>query len=140
MSLVRLIYCSTHSDSFKSTQSIDDILSTARTNNKTHYLTGILCFNRNYFLQCIEGRNTDVNDLYHSIANDKRHHTLLLLDYSEIQERTFSSWEMGYVPETKITDPINIRYSVDPRFNPYEMTGGAAYLMLKELHDTVPLL
>jgi hypothetical protein len=54
MFLVRLIYASTVADTFKPTD-IECILTTARKKNKQHGLTGMLCFNSRYFLQCLEG-------------------------------------------------------------------------------------
>ena len=54
MILVRLIYTSTVTEDFVPAE-IDHILKTARANNKNRNVTGLLCFNNTFFLQCLEG-------------------------------------------------------------------------------------
>jgi hypothetical protein len=136
MYLTRLIYTSTTSSSFKSND-VENILSEARVHNKKSNVTGMLCFNSNYFLQCLEGCRNEVNMTYHKILNDKRHTNIVMLDYKEIDAREFDSWSMGYLPDSKLTKPINIKYSCSTAFNPYEMSGKSAHLMLLDLKDTI---
>lgn len=62
MFLVRLVYASQISDHF-SADDIESILKKARKNNKKLNVTGLLCFNRKYFLQCLEGSRTNVNTI-----------------------------------------------------------------------------
>lgn len=137
MFLTRLVYTSTVSDMFKS-EDIEEILSIARANNSKCNVTGMLCFNRKYFLQCLEGSRTNVNITYRKILNDKRHANIVMLDYKEISAREFSSWSMGYMPESSLTQSTNIKYSGDPNFSPYEMSGESAHLMMLALKDAVP--
>lgn len=54
MFLTRLIYTSSVSEQF-SPDDISTILDAARNNNQKFNVTGMLCFNRKYFLQCLEG-------------------------------------------------------------------------------------
>ncbi|MEK0272692.1 BLUF domain-containing protein, partial [Vibrio vulnificus] len=61
-------------------------------------ITGILFFNSQHFLQCLEGERNTVNQVYRSIINDSRHHNVVILDYSEIDSRDFHDWTMGYIP------------------------------------------
>ena len=69
MFLTRLVYTSKISDVFESSD-IENILVTARRENERNNITGMLCFNRKYFLQCLEGSREDVNQTYHRILND----------------------------------------------------------------------
>ena len=139
MFLVRLIYASRKDEKFNQTD-IEDILSVARTENAKDGVTGLLCFNRKYFLQCLEGSRSKVNATYRKILNDPRHSDIVLLSYDEISVREFDNWHMGYIPETALTDEVNLRYSGNKNFTPFEMTGESCHQMMRELVDTVPLV
>lgn len=139
MFLTRLVYTSTIEDNF-SPQDIEAIIEIARKNNKKHNVTGMLCFNRKYFLQCLEGSRTQVNKIYHNILNDPRHSNIIMLDYKEISTREFCEWSMGYVPESSLTAPINLKFSGTPEFDPYKMSGESAFQMLLALRESVPSL
>lgn len=132
MFLTRLVYASTISENFNC-DDIETILSAARKHNKKNNVTGMLCFNRKYFLQCLEGSRTNVNQTYHKILNDSRHSHIVLLDYKEITRREFGAWSMGYMPESSLTAPMNLKYSGKSEFIPYEMSGESAHQMMLEL-------
>lgn len=138
MYLVRLVYVSSLSQGFEP-DDVMAILESARKHNKRNNVTGLLCFNRKLFLQCLEGSRTKVNETYHRILNDPRHERIIMLDYQEIIEREFDNWSMGFVPENKLTNPINIRYSGNDIFDPYEMGGESAHRMMLALKDSIPL-
>ncbi|BFM17453.1 BLUF domain-containing protein [Maricurvus nonylphenolicus] len=137
MFLTRLVYTSSVTDNF-SPNDIENILEIARKNNQANNVTGMLCFNRKFFLQCLEGSRSKVNETYHSILNDNRHQRIIMLDYKEISARNFSEWSMGYMPESSLTSPVNIKFSGTPEFNPYEMSGESAHLMMLALKETIP--
>ena len=139
MFLVRLVYASSKAKEFD-LDDVSQIIDSARENNKKCSVTGLLCFNRKYFLQCLEGSRSQVNRIYHRILNDERHDRIVLLDYKEIIEREFNDWWMGYMPESSLTAPLNMKYSGTPEFNPYEMLGESAHQMMLELRDTLPVL
>ncbi|MDC8830607.1 BLUF domain-containing protein [Alteromonas gilva] len=137
MFLTRLIYTSTIAPSF-SADSIEEILVTARRNNSRNNVTGMLCFNRKYFLQCLEGSRTAVNNTYHNILNDPRHSHIIMLDYKEIVTREYAEWSMGYMPESGFTAGLNLKFSGTPGFNPYEMLGESAQQMMLAMKEIVP--
>ncbi|NOH61660.1 BLUF domain-containing protein [Vibrio sp. RE88] len=139
MFLVRLVYTSTITKGITESD-IQNILDVARKNNSLVDVTGLLLFNRNYFLQCLEGSRAQVNKIYHQILNDPRHENILLLDYSEITEREFSDWSMGYIPEVNSTMPINLKYSACSKFEPYNMSGPSAHKLLLSLRDVVTIV
>ena len=138
MYLVRMVYASRVTEGFNENE-IESILTSARKNNTKSSVTGILCFNHNYFLQCLEGSRRKVNATYHSILNDPRHNEIILLDYKEIVEREFSEWNMGYMPESSLTKPITMRFSGSPDFNPFDMSGESAHQLMITLSKTVPV-
>ncbi|GFD87805.1 hypothetical protein KUL152_00310 [Tenacibaculum sp. KUL152] len=131
MFLVRLIYASTVGESFKPSD-IESILRSARKNNRQHGITGMLCFNSRYFLQCLEGSRSAVNDCFSLIQTDTRHKSLMLLSYGEISQRTFSSWEMAYVSEQAMTKRSVLQFSTKDAFDPYSMLGDSALSLLAD--------
>ena len=139
MFLVRLVYASSKSDHWPES-SIEEILAAAKTNNPKHSVTGLLCFNSEYFLQCLEGSRTAVNRIYHQILNDTRHENVVLLKYEEIAFRDFDKWSMGYVPESSLTSEVLLKYSGSMGFDPYKMSGDNAHHLLLHLSSTVPII
>lgn len=137
MHLTRLIYTSTMCEGVN-VSNIEEIIDTARENNQPLNITGLLCFNRNYFLQCLEGSRADVNAVYQKILKDNRHTNVEMLDYIEIQDREFGDWSMGYVPSSDITTSLNLKHSGTSEFNPYTMTGDAAYSLMRDLKSSLP--
>jgi len=136
MSLTRLIYVSQPTENFTPT-SLEAILQVARVRNSEKGLTGMLCFNNKYFLQCLEGSRNNVNALYEKILLDDRHFNAVILDYSEINVRDFNDWSMGYIPTSSLTAPLNLTFSNSQDFMPYEMSGRSVYMMLLALRDSL---
>jgi hypothetical protein len=90
------VYLSQLSDQFNQERDIDDILVNSRKNNQSRQITGMLLLKGRYFLQLLEGEETDVKKTFGSICSDFRHHNinLLLRQYSD--ERLFNDWSMGF--------------------------------------------
>ncbi|WP_197464625.1 hypothetical protein [Marinomonas aquimarina] len=44
---------------------------------------------------------------------------------------------VGYVPESKVTTPIILKYSTDTKFNPYTMSSQSQLAMMLELREHV---
>ncbi|NVD06897.1 BLUF domain-containing protein [Vibrio sp. JPW-9-11-11] len=137
MFLTRLVYASTIEQGFD-LSTVEEIIGSAREHNQALDVTGMLCFDRNFFLQCLEGSRTNVNLIYQRILSDKRHTKIVMLDYREINSRDFSQWSMGYSPSSSLTAPLYLRYSGSKAFNPYLMSGESAYQLLLELKHSLP--
>ncbi len=129
MFLVSLIYTS------EMTGSMDfmDILEVSRARNERDGITGVLLFCNNNVVQCLEGSREAVNKTYARIVQDKRHQNPLLVDYRILSTRLFSEWSMGYVPESSITQPTLLKYSVSQDFEPRLLSGESCLRMLAEL-------
>lgn len=132
MYLMRLIYVSNFSDELTEKE-VASIIESCRKNNPAVNITGVLCYNNNYFLQCIEGSRLEVNRLYQRILKDPRHHDPTILQYQHINQRDFGQWAMGYIPPAKISGEIIAKYSGEKVFKPYSMEGESCHLLLKEL-------
>lgn len=131
MSMVKLIYVSKAKNI--SLNKAREILESSRENNQKNSLTGILHFNDKYFLQCLEGSRENVNRTYQKILGDDRHSQPVLLSYDVIIERSFPNWSMGYVSSKDIKNDISFKYSNSKEFNPYDISGESADLLLKAL-------
>ena len=96
----RLIYSSIASD--KVTFSIiGDLLTQAVRKNKENSITGMMVYDGHHFIQCIEGDETVIDDLYQKIKEDSRHHSLHINGEEADENRLFSSWNMGYMNNEK---------------------------------------
>lgn len=135
MQLTRLIYCSKLCP--LSTGTIEKILESSRRYNTANAITGMLLFNGNFFLQCLEGGRAAVNETYGRILRDERHIESVLLSYETIERRAFSDWAMGYVAWSKDLRPIIRAYSITDEFNPYQLSGSSALGLLQELSTKV---
>lgn len=139
MDLVQLIYTSTVSDQFKESD-LSVILNSAKQRNNAESVTGILCFDGNFFMQCLEGGRQQVNTVYANILADERHQGAELLTYGPIDKRSYSQWEMGLVPQEALTHSLNLLYTASGQFAPYEMSGASAEQFLRAMRTAIPLL
>jgi hypothetical protein len=117
-----------------------DILEVSRARNQKDGITGVLLFCNNNAVQCLEGSREAVNRTYARIARDKRHQNLLLIDYRVISARLFPGWSMGYMPESSVTQPILLKYSVSQDFEPRLLSGESCLGMLAELAGKVRMV
>jgi hypothetical protein len=75
---------------------LKSILDAARKNNSEMEVCGMLCYDKLYFLQALEGEREVVNELYLDIAEDPRHDQVTIISYQEVDKPSFSQWQMGY--------------------------------------------
>jgi len=74
--------------------SVLDILETSRSNNLALEVSGVLLTTRSHYLQVLEGRYEDVNQLFMHIVRDERHTDIELIDFNIIDARLFRDWGM----------------------------------------------
>lgn len=75
-----------------------ELLTTSRERNHREDITGLLLYSNGRFIQCIEGPEAALRNLYGDIKVDSRHKNVTLLVDEPIGGRDFGSWTMGYVP------------------------------------------
>lgn len=136
MSLHRLIYVSSMMGNCSQVE-IEQIMDSARRHNLPAHITGFLCFANGFFLQILEGSRSAVSETFCRIAQDPRHHNIMILDCSPIAERQFADWAMGYAGETKANRFLFCQFSEHDSFAPYELTRENAYHLLLNLADTL---
>jgi hypothetical protein len=98
----------------QSTERLNDILITARTNNRRDSITGLLVAGGNRYMQVFEGPADAVKRLYTAIRRDPRHLCVTTLINRPVAERTFPRWSMASHREPALgqfdTFPQTLRY------------------------------
>lgn len=95
MALLELIYTS-RSTAKPGTSHVQDILASAEKNNVASFITGLLLFDGERYIQVLEGEAENVEKIYDIIFNDDRHDTIELLHNGPILGRSFEGWRMAY--------------------------------------------
>ena len=127
--LTRLIYIS-RAVGPQTTTVTTQILETARSYNKAHNLTGVLCQGKGLYVQVLEGERSVVNGLYKRIVADNRHDHTEIVHFGEIESRQFKEWSMALV-HLSIDDPmVTMKH---PEFDPYSANSTAIMGLITEL-------
>lgn len=131
MKLVRLLYYSRASRQM-SLSDLKDILGTARDNNNSIDVCGMLCYDQLYFLQALEGDREVVNELYLDIADDPRHGDVVIISYEEVSKQVFPHWQMGYAGSSAQFTQL-IKELGQKTFSPVDMTAKQAFDFLDKM-------
>jgi hypothetical protein len=115
------------------TIALQRIMEVSHTKNAARKITGVLCFDPFFFLQCLEGPQEAVNGLYNDIVRDRRHKHVTLLGYATIDEREFGPWSMAFVHTSTIEKQILEKYTDGARFDPFVLSSGQAHDFLVEV-------
>ena len=137
--LVRLMYASRAAPSLGA-DGVGAVLRQSTTNNPRIGVTGVLCFSGEIFLQVLEGGRTQVSALYNRIAQDPRHHEVVLLSYEEIDERSFAGWAMGQVNMARLNPAVLLKYSEAAVLDPYAVSGKVSMALFNELVATAAVV
>lgn len=93
--LIQLVYVSSLTFATRLQTSIfDEVEGHALAYNEKNGITGTLCYGNGHFLQCIEGKKSDVVALKQRIFSDKRHKGISVLLLQPIDQRSFLDWRM----------------------------------------------
>ena len=132
MYMVRLIYVSRMTEDCDMS-ALQEILKLSRKNNKAKDITGVLCYDPSFFLQCLEGPRTAVNILYSEIQNDKRHTDVTLLEYADVEEREFADWSMAFLKSSELDKEIVQKYTIGKKFDTFKLNCNQARTFLLEI-------
>lgn len=119
-----------------SANDFNEILQQANENNAANGITGMLVFNKDYFLQTIEGPRAQINRLLYSLIADTRHHDLQVIETREIKHRDWAKWSMNYASPTETNAAIYLKYSTTVDFNPYLLSAEAASNLMRDLSQS----
>ncbi|MFZ5724358.1 MAG: BLUF domain-containing protein [Pseudomonadota bacterium] len=115
--MLSLCYLSSAAVPF-SPEALDALLARSRANNTRDGITGMLLYRDGDFLQVLEGPADAVRTTYRRISADPRHSRVLLIDESEIEQRAFGDWSMGFRRLAKNERPAGFVDFFDRRFDP----------------------
>jgi len=118
-----------------SAKDFHEILQQAQINNAANGITGMLTFNKDYFLQTVEGPRAQINRLLYSLIADQRHYDLQIIDTRELTHRSWAQWSMNYASPTEKNAAIYLKYSTTVDFNPYLLSAASAHDLMNALSD-----
>lgn len=96
-----IVYVSQAKKAF-TTAELAALLEKSRKNNTRDGVTGLLIYRynddykRGNFLQVLEGESAQLDAVWARISDDKRHHTIIVLNEGDIEKRMFAGWSMGF--------------------------------------------
>ncbi|PLP60794.1 hypothetical protein CYK37_00290 [Mesorhizobium loti] len=91
--LIRLTYVSTLHPEISLTD-LDALVAKAAVFNQDRDITGVLAVDHNRVCQILEGPRRQVEQLFGSIRNDPRHHTVTEIETRTIEASSFENWGM----------------------------------------------
>jgi Sensors of blue-light using FAD len=117
--MIRLTYVSTCAEKL-TLADVRSICDQASAYNVEHGISGMLFWSSEFFMQTLEGDRDHVSKCFLRIAQDKRHHTVVLIAVNTIHRRWFQEWGMGF---TKLLATHRVALSSNElsanSFNPY---------------------
>lgn len=78
---------------------VDRIVVNAQHKNAEWGITGFLCLRDGMFLQCLEGEESAVRELFNTIRQDSRHDIVAVADLGHSPERSFPAWKMRFLED-----------------------------------------
>jgi len=99
--MLQVVYASAATISFTE-KDLMKLLELARARNTAAGISGMLLYHNKSFLQVLEGPREQVDALFTKIEKDPRHKNCLVLLRTEIQEKEFKNWSMGFVDTSKL--------------------------------------
>ncbi len=115
MELAYLIYKSTPTLTEKD---LPEIAEQSKHNNIDKWLTGLLVYGNNEFIQVLEGAENDIKTLYQKLLSDKRHTNLKVVKKGILERRYFPTWSMGFhsvnKEEMELIDKALEGHSIEP--------------------------
>jgi len=73
------------------------ILIVGQLKNAALNVSGVVCFNANFFLQILEGEKDAVEAIYAKIVKDTRHRNLKVITQGTLKQRNFAGWSMLFI-------------------------------------------
>lgn len=112
---------------------LKQILASAIRSNSANGLTGGLVFNRKFFAQVLEGEDAAVMQTFARIHKDPRHSDIAIAAKTQVSERLFGAWSMGYAGNTDLFKTLCVEHGHAGEFDPTRMPGPALTAFILEL-------
>lgn len=91
----QMVYVSSSSSPLTRAE-LDDILTTSRRKNAALDVSGALLYAGGNWMQVLEGEQSAVESLFHSINRDPRHRGVIVLIRGHQETRQFREWSMAF--------------------------------------------
>lgn len=127
--LETIVYLSTAADDL-TIEELRGILARARRNNAESGVTGVLLFAEGSFIQALEGETEALEATMARIRANERHHNILEIYRSEISERSFPGWKMGFRAGDNDADNQTFKLTADAFKKHIEPNAGREVLTL----------
>ncbi len=98
------------------------ILGSAQIRNRRRDVTGILLFTGRHFVQVLEGRSADLEDLLQVILSDARHGGLTIMSRTTISQRRYGAWAMAFIESLDDADAVDELF-LDPDIDRARLQG-----------------
>lgn len=95
-----------------------EIVSASQRNNSRDGITGFLIFDKTWFIQILEGDQSQVSTTYTRIARDPRHTTATIMDARNVQGRSFPNWTMGGAMRTPEVEEVYLQHGIGSAIEP----------------------
>lgn len=135
--LHRLIYVSQATD-FAATRTdavMVSILEASVRRNSAAGVSGVLIAYDQWFVQALEGSRTKVGEIYGVLSNDRRHHSIRLIEAKPVEQRLFGDWSMCGRTLSARDDAIVQLLGARKAFNPHSLTPDSALKLLSVVRD-----
>lgn len=134
--MISLVYVSAATHSFTPAE-LETLLEKSRVNNTRDGVSGVLLYRDGDFLQVLEGPEEAVRRTYERISRDPRHGRVIVLDDSEITERNFGAWSMGFrrVSSTDVAEGYVNFFDRKADLSGVVNTGGEVFRYLQSFRD-----
>lgn len=129
--MLSIVYVSFSTVPFSDAE-LDALLEKSRANNTRDGISGMLLYRDGDFLQVLEGPEDAVRATFHRISLDNRHGRVMVLDHSQVEERSFPDWSMGFRRVKRSEAPAGFVDFFDRTFSPDTLAarGSEAYQYL----------
>ena len=135
-SLFRILYCSRNffnDTATTETLPMEQILETARVNNRRQNVTGALLYNAGYFAQVLEGPRASIEDVFERIQRDSRHRDITVLECSAIGSRDFPHWAMARIEPGSEVQAADATYALHTAMGNPKSAGQSVLALLGSL-------
>ncbi|KQP79426.1 blue light sensor protein [Methylobacterium sp. Leaf113] len=95
-----------------------EIVSASQRNNSRDGITGFLIFDKTWFIQILEGDQSQVSTTYTRIARNPRHTTATIMDARNVQGRSFPNWTMGGAMRTPEVEEVYLQHGIGSAIEP----------------------
>ena len=103
------------------TDLINEIVSSSKTHNAKHQITGVLAYDHDHFFHVLEGENEQISHLVEKIKQDSRHSNFNVMFDLHWPERIFAEWnvagEHSEDIKTKFNEYLKVNIEALPLLN-----------------------